>query len=65
MQEGQRIELENQRETIIHQFNLEKDEMLRRFEHEREELENEIGALQRERDDQLIMAENDKQQVKR
>jgi hypothetical protein len=57
--------LENQRETIIHQFNLEKDEMLRRFEHEREELENEIGALQRERDDQLIMAENDKQQVKR
>ena len=41
---------------------MDKEELLSRYEREKEELGNENLALQRERDDSLLMAENDKQQ---
>ena len=37
--------------------------MIGQFEKEKEELENQLSNLQRERDNSLLMAENDKQQV--
>lgn len=37
--------------------------MIGQFEKEKEELESQLSNLQRERDNSLLMAENDKQQV--
>ena len=37
--------------------------MVSRYEAEKQELTNEIIAVQRERDDSLLLAENEKQQV--
>lgn len=48
---------------MVHQNTMEKEDMLSRMERERQELNEEILNLQRERDDQLLIAENDKQQV--
>ena len=42
---------------------MEKEDMIGQFEKEKEELENQLSNLQRERDNSLLMAENDKQQV--
>ena len=39
--------------------------MIGQFEKDKEELENQLSNLQRERDNSLLMAENDKQQVNR
>jgi hypothetical protein len=57
-------EFENQREQLVHQHGLEKDEMITNFEVERENLKDEIEAVQKARDDQLVTAENEKQQVR-
>ena len=48
---------------MVHRNAMEKEEMLNRFDREREDLQEELDNLQRERDNQLLMAENDKQQV--
>ena len=56
-------EFENQREQLVHHHGLEKEEMLARFAIERDELNEEVATVQRDRDDQLILAENEKQQV--
>ena len=42
---------------------MEKEDLIGQFEKEKEELENQLSNLQRERDNSLLMAENDKQQV--
>ena len=55
--------MENKREELIHAYNMEKGEMTERFEREKDELNADLVGLQRERDEQLIVAENDKQQV--
>jgi hypothetical protein len=44
---------------------MEKEDIVNRYEREKDELQCEIVALQRDRDDSLLMAENDKQQVSR
>lgn len=62
-QEQQRHEFETERDEMVHQNAMEKEELLNRFDREREDLQEELGNLQRERDNQLLMAENDKQQV--
>ena len=56
--------MESQREQILHDNNLEKEDILRRADSEHSELSDTLIALQRERDDQLLDAENDKQQVR-
>ena len=62
-QESLRLEMESQRDEIIHQNNMEKEEMQNLFERAQEELNNQLIALQRDRDDSLLLAENEKQQV--
>lgn len=62
-QEQQRHEFETERDENLHQNAMEKEELLNRFDREREDLQEELANLQRERDNQLLMAENDKQQV--
>ena len=49
---------------MLHNNNVEREEMVSRYEAEKQELTNEIIAVQRERDDSLLLAENEKQQVK-
>ena len=63
-QESLRLEMESQRDEIIHQNNMEKEEMQNLFERAQEELNNQLIALQRDRDDSLLLAENEKQQVR-
>ena len=55
--------MESQRDEIIHQNNMEKEEMQNLFERAQEELNNQLISLQRDRDDSLLLAENEKQQV--
>ena len=55
--------MESQRDEIIHQNNMEKEEMQNLFERAQEELNNQLIVLQRDRDDSLLLAENEKQQV--
>lgn len=55
--------MEQQREEILHLHGMEKEEMAQNFDRANEELSNENIALQRERDDSLLLAENEKQQV--
>ncbi len=61
--ETQRCEMEGIREQIINNANIEKEEMIVRYEREKEELANEVICIQRERDDSLLMAESEKQQA--
>ena len=63
MQDSQRMEFDGLHEQLVHQHNMEKEDLMMRFRREKEELQEEIAALQRDRDDSLLMAENDKQQV--
>lgn len=63
IQERERTQLENERETIISQLTGEKDNMAAKFSAEREELVAEIAAVQRDRDEQLLAAENQRQEV--
>ena len=55
--------MESQREELIHQHTMEKDDLLATLEHTKEELGADIVAIQRDRDDSLLLAENEKQQV--
>lgn len=59
------MQFDNEREQLLHHHNLEKEDMSSRFDNEREELHENLASLQRDRDDALLMAENDKQQVGR
>lgn len=61
--ERTRAELEAQRDEIIHQNNMEKEDMICDFTRIKEELQDSLNAVQRDRDEQLLIAENDKQQV--
>ena len=56
--------MERQREEIIHAHTMEREEMIANNERMQEELNDEIAALQRDRDDSLLLAENEKQQVR-
>jgi hypothetical protein len=42
---------------------MEKEESNNKFDRMREELMEELGTVQRDRDNSILMAENDKQQV--
>lgn len=48
---------------MILQNNMEKEEGNNKFDRMKEDLMEELAALQRDRDNSLMMAENDKQQV--
>ena len=55
--------MERERDLLIHQNVLEKEDLLSNHNTVLDSMQADIVSLQRERDDQLIMAENDKQQV--
>ena len=55
--------MESQRDEILHQHAMEKEDMTQRAERERDELNDALNAVQRDRDEQLLLAENDKQQA--
>lgn len=63
MQETLRLDMESEREELLHRLSHEREELLARYEAEKEELSEEITALQQERDESLLQAENEKQQV--
>lgn len=63
LQETQVAELVRRHEDLVHQHKLDKDEMHSRFTAQIEELRLEIENMQRDHDEQLVVAESDKQQV--
>jgi len=63
IQDRQRQQWEAERAALILQFNNDKDEQLAQFMAEKERLLAEVAALQRERDEQLYLAEAEKQEV--
>jgi len=58
------VQWETDRSTLIIQHESEKDELANQLATEKERFLNEIAGLQRERDEQLFMAEADKQEVR-
>lgn len=63
LQENQRIELEAQREDILTRNAIDKEDTLSRHTQEKSDLEEELAATCRDRDDSLMFAENEKQQA--
>ena len=63
VQEAQRMEFEANREQLLHNHLLEKEEMTSHTDNQIEELQEELAKLQRDRDEALLLAENDRQQV--
>ena len=55
--------MERQREDTLHQYTMEKEDQAAAMERLKDELTNELAILQRDRDDSLLLAENEKQQV--
>jgi len=62
-QEQQRQQLDEERKSIVTQLNAEKEDVVAKLTAEINQLRIEVAAVQRDRDDQLIAAENDHQQV--
>ena len=62
-QDHQRAELESEREQILHRFALEKEDMQQAYAKLQEQMEDAVSGLTRDRDNSLLMAENDRQQV--
>jgi len=62
-QEQQRQQLDEERKTIVTLLNAEKEDVTVKLTAEINQLRAEVAAVQRDRDDQLIAAENDHQQV--
>lgn len=56
--------MEAAREEMLSQHQMEKEDMVEKFEKEKDALEMELAATQKDRDDSLMFAENEKQQVK-
>ena len=56
-------ESESREEQLIQQFTAERDESRAQFTRRTDELYEEIAQIQRDRDERLLLAENDKQQV--
>ena len=57
------MEFETQRDQLLHNHSMEKEEMASRADNQIEELQEELGKVQRDRDEALLLAENDRQQV--
>ena len=55
--------MEAQREDILNRHAVEKEDMLSRHASEKSDLEEELAATCRDRDDSMMFAENEKQQV--
>ena len=64
MQDSQRLEFETNREQMLHTHTMEKEEMASRADNQIEELQEELAKVQRDRDEALLLAENDRQQVR-
>jgi hypothetical protein len=64
LQEAQRADFESNRDQLLHAHAMEKEEMTTRAERQAEELQEELAKVQRDRDEALLLAENDRQQVK-
>ena len=64
MQDSQRLEFETNREQMLHAHTMEKEEMASRADNQIEELQEELAKVQRDRDEALLLAENDRQQVR-
>lgn len=56
--------MEVAREDLVGCQTQEREEMCEKYEREKAELEEELAAVQKDRDDSLMFAENEKQQVK-
>lgn len=63
-QEALRQELEAEREQLLHRLTQEREELLAQHEAEKEGLSTEVLALHREREEGLLLAESEKQQVR-
>ncbi len=55
--------METQRDGVVHSHNLEKEELVTVLERTKEDMAGQLLAMQRDRDDSLLLAENEKQQV--
>lgn len=64
LQEALQRSLKAEGETALRQTRQEWEERVRRAEREREELQEEVRVLQRDRDQSLLQAETEKQQVR-
>jgi len=62
-QEQQRQQLDEERKTIVAQLYAEKEDITAKLTAEIEQLRAEVAAIQRDRDDELLAAEHDHQQV--
>jgi len=62
-QEQQRQQLDEERNAIAAQLRAEKEDVSSKLTAEIDELRAEIAAVLRDRDDQLLVAETDRQQV--
>ena len=60
-----RSQLEAERESAIAQLLSDKEELATKLNTEKEELMNEIAEIQRDRDEQLFVAETQRQEVVR
>ena len=49
---------------MLHAHTMEKEEMASRADNQIEELQEELAKVQRDRDEALLLAENDRQQVR-
>jgi len=63
--EAQVNELLRQKEQEAQQANAEREDLIGRFKTELEELREDVGAVQKDRDEKLVDAENQKQEVRR
>lgn len=64
LQDRQRTELESEREAILHKHALEKEDMSQAYNKLQEDMEDQVSVLTRDRDNSLLMAENERQQVR-
>ena len=58
------MEFEASREQLLHAHNLEKEELTSRADKRIEQLQEEVVKVQKDRDEALLLAENDRQQVR-
>ena len=58
------MDFETNRDQLLHNHAMEKEEMSTRADRQIEELQEELAKVQRERDEALLLAENDRQQVR-
>lgn len=64
LQDHQRAEMENERESILHTHTMEKEDMQQSYNKLQDDMEEQVSTVARDRDNSLLMAESDRQQVR-